>query len=53
MGNEASRAILPIPDRPYGGVTTYDAKDPGHVVSADRTDPRAGRGAERARHPHR
>ncbi len=26
--NESSRAILPIPDRPYAGVTTYDAKDP-------------------------
>ena len=26
--NETSRAILPIPDRPYAGVTTYDAKDP-------------------------
>ena len=28
MGNESSRAILPIPDRPYAGVTTYDAKNP-------------------------
>jgi arylsulfatase A-like enzyme len=26
--DEASRAILPIPARPYAGVTTYDAKDP-------------------------
>jgi arylsulfatase len=26
--DEASRANLPIPARPYGGVTTYDAKDP-------------------------
>ena len=26
--NESSRAILPIPDRPYAGVTTYDAKNP-------------------------
>ena len=25
----SSRAILPIPARPYTGVTTYDAKDPG------------------------
>ena len=25
---ESSRAILPIPARPYAGVTTYDAKDP-------------------------
>ena len=28
MGIESSRAILPIPDRPYAGVTTYDAKNP-------------------------
>ena len=28
MGNASSRAILPIPDRPYAGVTTYDAKNP-------------------------
>jgi arylsulfatase len=26
--NGSSRAILPIPARPYAGVTTYDAKDP-------------------------
>jgi arylsulfatase A-like enzyme len=26
--DETSRAILPIPARPYAGVTTYDAKDP-------------------------
>jgi arylsulfatase len=26
--DEASRANLPIPARPYGGVTTYDARDP-------------------------
>jgi arylsulfatase len=26
--DDSSRAILPIPARPYGGVTTYDAKDP-------------------------
>jgi arylsulfatase A-like enzyme len=25
---DSSRAILPIPARPYAGVTTYDAKDP-------------------------
>ncbi len=30
MGNkpEPSRASLPIPDRPYAGLITYDAKDP-------------------------
>jgi arylsulfatase A-like enzyme len=26
--DDTSRAILPIPARPYAGVTTYDAKDP-------------------------
>jgi arylsulfatase A-like enzyme len=26
--DDSSRAILPIPARPYAGVTTYDAKDP-------------------------
>src|SRR5215213_7865004 len=26
--NEPQRAILPIPDRPYTGLVTYDAKDP-------------------------
>ena len=26
--NASSRAILPVPDRPYAGVTTYDAKNP-------------------------
>src|SRR5215208_1049087 len=26
--NEPQRAILPIPDRPYTGLITYDAKDP-------------------------
>ena len=25
---EDSRAVLPIPDRPHIGLTTYDAKDP-------------------------
>jgi arylsulfatase A-like enzyme len=29
--DETSRAILPIPARPYNGVTTYDAKDPETV----------------------
>ena len=30
------REILPIPDRQHVGLTTYDAKDPGDVVPADR-----------------
>ena len=25
---ESQREILPIPDRPYTGLVTYDAKDP-------------------------
>ena len=31
MANETdniSRSVLPIPDRPHTGLTTYDAKDP-------------------------
>jgi arylsulfatase A-like enzyme len=28
MHEETARTVLPIPDRPYTGVTTYDAKDP-------------------------
>ena len=45
MGSEPSRSILPIPDPQYVGLTTYDAKDPGHVVPADR----AAAAARRAR----
>ena len=26
--SEVSRAVLPIPDRPHFGLTTYDARDP-------------------------
>ena len=32
---EVRRDILPIPDVPHVGLTTYDAKDPGHQLSAD------------------
>jgi arylsulfatase A-like enzyme len=28
QGQESQREVLPIPDRPYTGLTTYDAKDP-------------------------
>ena len=28
MPDETGRTVLPIPDRPYTGLTTYDAKDP-------------------------
>ena len=33
--NEIGRQVLPIPDRPYDGLVTYDAKDPEHVVPPD------------------
>jgi hypothetical protein len=26
--DELQRTVLPIPDQPHGGLTTYDAKDP-------------------------
>ena len=28
MPDETGRTVLPIPDRPHSGLTTYDAKDP-------------------------
>ena len=28
QGQESQREVLPIPNRPYTGLTTYDAKDP-------------------------
>jgi hypothetical protein len=28
MPTKPSRAVLPIPDRAYSGLVTYDAKDP-------------------------
>ncbi|MEE9179072.1 MAG: hypothetical protein V3U46_11650, partial [Acidimicrobiia bacterium] len=28
MTSERSRDVLPIPDKPYQGLLTYDAKDP-------------------------
>ena len=39
--DKAQRAILPIPDRPHVGLTTYDAKDPDTQLPADRA--RCGR----------
>ena len=33
--DKVNRSVLPIPDQPHVGLTTYDAKDPGHEVSAD------------------
>ena len=50
---ELQRDVLPIPDPQHVGVTTYDAKDPGHVVPADRAAQAAGGRAERARDPDR
>ena len=42
---DVARTNLPIPHRPHVGLTTYDAKDPGHRVPADR----AAAAARRAR----
>ena len=41
-----SRSVLPIPEPPHVGLTTYDAKDPDTHVPADRTAASPGRGAE-------
>ena len=43
------RTILPIPTPQRTGLITYDAKDPGHEVSADRAAAPAQGRAERAR----
>ena len=43
-----ARAMLPIPDRPAPGLTTYDAKDPDTAYPADRAAAAAGGRAERA-----
>ena len=41
--NEPQRAILPIPDRPYTGLITYDAKDPDtHFPPIEPLRPPAG-----------
>jgi hypothetical protein len=41
--NEPQRAILPIPDRPYTGLITYDAKDPDtHFPTIEPLRPPAG-----------
>ena len=48
-----ARTMLPIPDRPATGLTTYDAKDPDTRVPADRAAAAAGGRAERAHHPAR
>ena len=46
--NGRQRAVLPMPDRNHVGVTTYDAKSPGHELPADRAAPAARGRAERA-----
>ena len=53
MAKGSSRSVLPIPDQPYVGLTTYDAKDPDTVVPADRAAAAAGGRAERADRPDR
>ena len=42
------RTVLPIPDQPPVGVTTYDAKDPATSLPAHRAAAAAGGRAERA-----
>ena len=49
----AGRDVLPIPDIPPAGLTTYDAKDPDTDVSADRAVAAAGGRAERPDRPDR
>ena len=43
-----ARAMLPIPDRPAPGLTTYDAKDPDTAYPADRAAAAPGGRPERA-----
>jgi ABC-type hemin transport system ATPase subunit len=40
MASASDRAVLPIPDQPYEGLVTYDAKDPD---SASRRSSRCAR----------
>ena len=51
--DKIQRSILPIPDAQHVGVTTYDAKDPGHEVPADRAAAAAEGRAQRAGRPDR
>ena len=46
--SDVPRTVLPIPERAHVGLTTYDAKDPGHVVPADRAAASARGCAQRA-----
>ena len=48
MGEQVQREVLPIPDRTPVNLTTYDAKDPRHVVPAHRAAAAAGGCTERA-----
>ena len=48
-----ARTMLPIPDRPAPGLTTYDAKDPDTGVPADRAAAATGGCAERVDRPAR
>ena len=53
MPDETGRTVLPIPDRPHSGLTTYDAKDPDTAFPPIQPlRPTEGR-TERARDPHR
>ena len=48
-----ARTMLPIPDRPAPGLTTYDAKDPDTAYPPIEPLRAAGGRAERAHHPAR
>jgi arylsulfatase len=45
------RTVLPIPDQPHVGLTTYDAKDPDTKYPPIRELRRAQGRAQCARHP--
>ena len=53
MADDVLRQVLPIPDRAYVGLTTYDAKDPDTALPADPRHPAAEGGAERPGRPAR
>ena len=51
--DKIQREILPIPDIPHVGLTTYDAKDPDTNFPPHRAAAPARRRAQRAHHPAR
>ena len=53
QNGHGGREVLPVPDRRYAGLVTYDAKDPDTSFPPIEPHPAARRGAERARRPAR